>query len=104
MKITVLTVGKIKEKSLKSLIDEYVKRLGRYAKTEMIELADLPVPDNPSDAEIQMVIEKEGECVIMCSCDLVNISWGLVEEIRERLIEMGVDFDVNKVIVSAIFA
>ena len=44
LKIKIVSVGKIKEKSLKSLIDEYVKRLGRYAKTEMIELADLPVP------------------------------------------------------------
>ena len=59
LKIKIVSVGKIKEKSLKSLIDEYVKRLGRYAKTEMVELSDLPVPDNPSAGEITAVIEKE---------------------------------------------
>lgn len=64
LKIKIVSVGKIKEKSLKSLIDEYVKRLGRYAKTEMIELADLPVPDNPSEGEITAVIEKEGTEII----------------------------------------
>ncbi len=60
IKIKIISVGKIKEKSLKVLIDEYVKRLSRYAKTEITEINDLPVPDNPSDSEIQSVISKEG--------------------------------------------
>ena len=64
LKIKIVSVGKIKEKSLKSLIDEYVKRLGRYAKTEMVELSDLPVPDTPSLGEITAVIEKEGAEII----------------------------------------
>ena len=40
MKITILTVGKIKEKYLRDAIAEYSKRLSRYAKLEIIEVAD----------------------------------------------------------------
>ena len=60
IKIKIISVGKIKEKSLRVLIDEYVKRLGRYAKTQIVEINDLPVPDNPSESEILSTIEKEG--------------------------------------------
>lgn len=60
IKIKIISVGKIKEKSLKTLIDEYLKRLSRFAKTEIVEINDLPVPDNPSENEINTVIAKEG--------------------------------------------
>lgn len=60
IKIKIISVGKIKEKSLKLLIDEYIKRLSRFAKLEVIEINDLPVPDNPSESEISAVITKEG--------------------------------------------
>ena len=49
MKITVLTVGKIKEKYLRDAIAEYSKRLSRYAKLEIIEVADEKTPDNASE-------------------------------------------------------
>ena len=60
IKIKFITVGKIKEKSLKTIIDEYLKRLTRYAKIESVELNDLPVPENPSESESASVLEKEG--------------------------------------------
>ena len=60
IKIKIISVGKIKEKALKTLIDEYLKRLSRFAKVEIIELNDLSVPDNPSPSEIKAVIVKEG--------------------------------------------
>ena len=46
MKITLITVGKIKEKYLKDAIAEYSKRLSRYCKLEIIEVADEKTPDN----------------------------------------------------------
>ncbi len=46
MNITVISVGKLKEKYLKQAIDEYSKRLSRYCKLEIIELPDEKTPDN----------------------------------------------------------
>ena len=46
MKISILTVGKIKEKYLKDAIAEYSKRLSKYCKLEIIEVADEKTPDN----------------------------------------------------------
>lgn len=49
MKISILTVGKIKEKYLRDAIAEYSKRLGRYCKLEIIEVSDEKTPDNASE-------------------------------------------------------
>lgn len=61
MKITLLTVGKIKEKYLRDGIAEYAKRLGRYCKLEMIEVADEKTPDRASAAEELQIKNTEGE-------------------------------------------
>jgi len=61
MKITVLCVGKIKEKYFESGIAEYTKRLSRYCKLEIIEVADEKTPDNASDLVERQIKEKEGE-------------------------------------------
>ena len=61
MKITVLTVGKIKEKYLKDAIAEYSKRLSKYCKLNMIEVADEKTPDQASEAIEGKIREKEGE-------------------------------------------
>ena len=49
MKITLLTVGKIKEKFLRDAIAEYSKRLSKYCKLEIIEVADEKTPDHASE-------------------------------------------------------
>ena len=61
MKITVLCVGKIKEKYFNLGIDEYAKRLSRYCKLEIIEVADEKTPDNASALEEQQIKAKEAE-------------------------------------------
>lgn len=61
MKISILCVGKIKEKFFRMAIDEYAKRLGRYCKLEIIEVADEKTPDNASDHKVELIKEKEGE-------------------------------------------
>lgn len=61
MKITVLAVGKIKEKYLTGALAEYQKRLSRYCKLEIIEVADEKTPDRASEREEQIIRAKEGE-------------------------------------------
>lgn len=60
MQITLITVGKIKEKYFKSAIDEYAKRLSRYVSLNQIEVADEKAPENLSDAQMQQVKDAEG--------------------------------------------
>lgn len=64
MKITVITVGKIKEKYLKDAIAEYSKRLGRYCRLEIIEVADEKTPDQASEAAEESIRTKEGERIM----------------------------------------
>lgn len=61
MKITVLAVGKIREKFFRDAIDEYAKRLSRYCKLEIIEVTDEKTPDNASSAEEDLIKQKEAE-------------------------------------------
>ena len=60
MKISILTVGKIKEKYLRDAIAEYSKRLGRYCKLEIIEVSDEKTPDNASETVEDAIRNKEG--------------------------------------------
>ena len=64
MKIKVVTVGKLKEKYLKDGISEYSKRISRFAKLEMIELADEKTPDRASELENQKILEIEGQRIL----------------------------------------
>lgn len=64
MKITVITVGKIKEKYFMMAIEEYTKRLKSYCKLEIIEVADEKTPDKSSDHENQLIKEKEAERIL----------------------------------------
>lgn len=61
MKITILTVGKIKEKYLKDAIAEYVKRLSRYCKLEIVEVADEKTIENASQVLETQIRDKEAE-------------------------------------------
>jgi 23S rRNA (pseudouridine1915-N3)-methyltransferase len=64
MNITILTVGKLKEKYLKQGIEEYLKRLSAYAKMEIIELPDEKAPETLSQVEMEQIKEKEGERIL----------------------------------------
>jgi len=61
MKITILCVGKVKEKFYREGIDEFTKRLSRYCKLEIIEVPDEKTDENASETEIRLIKEKEGE-------------------------------------------
>lgn len=64
MKIKIVTVGKLKETYLKNGIAEYFKRLTRFCKMEMIELADEKIPDKSKKAEQEQILEKEGNRIL----------------------------------------
>lgn len=62
--ISIICVGKLKEQFLRDGCSEYLKRLSPYAKTQIIEIAEERASDNPSNAEIQSILEKEGSRII----------------------------------------
>lgn len=61
MKITILCVGKIKEKFYRDAVEEYRKRLSRYCKTEIIEVEDEKTPDKAGAALEEQIKNREGE-------------------------------------------
>jgi 23S rRNA (pseudouridine1915-N3)-methyltransferase len=73
MNITLITVGKIKEKYLKDAIDEYSKRLKRYCKLDVIELTDEKTPDNASEKEELQIKEKEGQLILKSIKDTMYV-------------------------------
>ena len=62
-KVTILCVGKLKEKFYIDAAAEYVKRLQRHCKLELIELPEQRLPDDPSPAEIQKALRTEGDAI-----------------------------------------
>ena len=64
MLIKIICVGKIKEKFYRDAVLEYVKRLSRYAKIEIVECADEKTPDNASDELCDQIKSREGERIL----------------------------------------
>lgn len=64
MNITIITVGKLKEKFFKDAVSEYLKRLSRFGKIEIIEIPDEKIPDNASSKQANVIKNKEGEKIL----------------------------------------
>ncbi len=64
IKITLICLGKLKEKYLRDAIEEYKKRLSRYCSLDIIELEPARLPDKPSQTEIDNSLLKEAEMII----------------------------------------
>ncbi len=62
-KVTVLCVGRLKEPFYEAAAAEYAKRLGRFCKLEIVELAEQRLPENPSPAEVARGLAKEAEAI-----------------------------------------
>ena len=97
MKITLITVGKIKEKYLKDAIAEYQKRLGAYCKLEIVEVADEKTPDNASEVVEEQIRSKEGERILKYIKDdayvitlEINGKQLSSEELADKIEELGV--------------
>ncbi len=103
MKITIIAVGKLKEKYWKQAIAEYEKRLTAYTKVEIIEVPDEKAPENMSDKEIEQVKEKEGQRIlakIKPQSTVITLeiqgkmlsSEGLAKELDQRMTQGASDF------------
>jgi 23S rRNA (pseudouridine1915-N3)-methyltransferase len=62
--ISIISVGKLKEKYLKLGIDEFTKRLSIYAKIDLVEVPDEKAPEQLSELEMEQVKQKEGEKIL----------------------------------------
>ena len=62
--ITLITMGKLKEKFYISAAEEYAKRLGAYCRFNLLELPEQRLPENPSPAEISAGLDKEAELIL----------------------------------------
>ncbi len=97
MKITLITVGKIKEKYLREAIAEYIKRLGKYCKSEIFEVADEKTPERASGVLEEAIRMKEGERILKClSGDAFVITLEIggkmlsSEELSEKIEKLGI--------------
>lgn len=62
-RVTLICVGKLKEKFYAEAAAEYVKRLGRYCKLTVVELPEERLPENPSQAQIDGALEREAAAI-----------------------------------------
>lgn len=97
MKITVICVGKIKEKFYTEAVLEYSKRLSRYCKLEIVELADEKTKENSSAHENDVVKAKEGERILSAIKDDMYVIALAIEgkmldsvELSEKMEQLGI--------------
>lgn len=64
MNAVILCVGKLKERWQQDGCAEYLKRLSRYGKYEIVQLDDLREPDNASPAQIRQIVDREGKALL----------------------------------------
>jgi 23S rRNA (pseudouridine1915-N3)-methyltransferase len=91
--ISIITIGKLKEKYLKQGIQEYLKRLSTYAKVEIIELPDEKAPENLSDLEMEQVKQKEGERILSKISDDTHVIALAIEGKMKSSEELAQDLD-----------
>lgn len=97
MKITLICIGKLKEKYLKEGIAEYSKRLSRYTDLSIIELPDEPCPENASESVRQKVKEREGKRILekippqaqLCTLEIKGKSLSS-EQMAERITQFQI--------------
>ena len=62
-KVTILCVGKLKEKFYADAVSEYSKRLSRFCKLDIVELNEERLPEDPSPAQIDAALFKEADAI-----------------------------------------
>lgn len=91
--ISIVTIGKLKEKYLIQGINEYLKRLSAYAKVEIIELPDEKAPENLSDSEMEQVKQKEGERILAKISDDTHVIALAIEGKMKSSEQLATDLD-----------
>lgn len=98
MRITIICVGKVKEKFYRDAVEEYVKRLGRYCRTEIIEVADEKTPDGAGEAAEEQIKAREGGRILeklkaeslVCTLEICGkkfTSEGFADWIQKRTVD-----------------
>jgi len=94
MKITIISVGKLKEKYLVEGVKEYTKRLSKYSKIEYVEVKDEQAPENLSLKDIELIKEKESDRILPQIKDSFVISLAIEgtqlssEELAQKLVQI----------------
>ncbi|MDE6253422.1 MAG: 23S rRNA (pseudouridine(1915)-N(3))-methyltransferase RlmH [Lachnospiraceae bacterium] len=106
MHISIICVGKIKEKYFTMAIDEYKKRLSKYCKLDIIEVPDEKTPDNASDNLEDLIKKKEGERILKYIKDdsyviTLEIKGQMLDsvELSKHLEKLGIEGKSNVVFV-----
>ena len=100
--ITIISVGKIKEKYLKDAIAEYSKRLSKYFKLNIIEIADEPIPNNINDKVSENLKSIEGNKILnslntnsyVISLDLAGKQYSS-EDFSSKIEDIALNFNSN---------
>ena len=100
MKIRILTVGKIKEKFYRDAIAEYQKRLGRYCKLEIVEVADEKTDEQVKEKEGQRLLShiRDGEYCIVLAIEGKKLDSVAFSQQMDRLMVSGtstIDFVIG---------
>ena len=98
MNITLVTVGKIKEKFYRDAVDEFIKRLGRYCKIRIVEVADENTPNQAPEAIEEQIKNKEGERILKHITDSMHVIVLAIEgkeissvKFAEKLERLGIE-------------
>jgi 23S rRNA (pseudouridine1915-N3)-methyltransferase len=100
VQVTVITVGNLKESYWREAVSEYEKRLNGFCKTEIVQLKEARVPENPSDGEIRAALADEGKRILaampprsyriaLCVEGKQFSSEGLAKKLEDVLAENG---------------
>ena len=73
MKVTVIAVGKVKEKYLQDALKEYAKRLSKYCKLDIVEVEDEKTPDRASANQMEQIKEKEARRILKYVCEDAHV-------------------------------
>lgn len=97
MKITIVAVGKVKEKFYRDAIAEFEKRLSKYCKLEIVEVADEKTPDNASAAQELQIKAKEGDRILSTIKDDMHVIALAIEgkqlsstELADKIDKLGI--------------
>ena len=95
-RILVICVGKLKERFYIDAAAEYVKRLGRFCRPEIVELPEVRLPERPSPAQVEQALRREADAIltrIPPSSDVVALcvegQMRSSEELARLMVESG---------------
>lgn len=97
MKISIVAVGKVKEKFYRDAIAEFEKRLSKYCKLEIVEVADEKTPDNASASQELQIKAKEGDRILSAIKDDMHVIALAIEgkqlsstELADKIDKLGI--------------